>query len=170
MIELEKTYLAKYIPEEVKTARKIEIVDVYIPKSEKHPILRLRKRGDKYEMTKKSPVSEGDSSKHNEHTIALSEEEFEALNEVSGKRVEKTRYEYKKNGQKFEVDVFSGSLTGLVLVDVEFDSEEVKNAFVAPEFCLAEVTEEEFTVGGMLCGKAYEDIEEKLKSFGYKKI
>jgi len=42
--------------------------------------------------------------------------------------------------------------------------------FVIPDFCLAEVTHEDFLAGGMLCGKSYSDIEDKLKKFGYVKI
>ena len=32
------------------------------------------------------------------------------------------------------------------------------------------LSRKEFLAGGMLCGKSYEDIQEKLKEFGYKKI
>ena len=39
-----------------------------------------------------------------------------------------------------------------------------------PNFCLAEVTHEEFLAGGMLCGKSYADIRESLKRLGYTKI
>lgn len=35
---------------------------------------------------------------------------------------------------------------------------------------LAEVTQEEFIAGGMLCGKNYDDISDKLEKFGYSKI
>ena len=59
---------------------------------------------------------------------------------------------------------------GLVLVDVEFDSKGEKDVFVMPEFCLAEVTQESFIAGGMICGKSYDDIESKLSKFGYKKL
>ena len=45
-IELEKTYLLKYLPEDIEENQAIEIFDVYIPKSADHSILRIRKRGD----------------------------------------------------------------------------------------------------------------------------
>ena len=69
-----------------------------------------------------------------------------------------------------EIDVFQGALKGLVLVDVEFETVEEKDAFEMPEFCLVEVTQEEFIAGGMLCGKSYEDIEEGLKRYNYSRI
>ena len=39
-----------------------------------------------------------------------------------------------------------------------------------PDFCLADVTQEEFVAGGALCGKKYPDIEQKLAAFGYSRI
>jgi hypothetical protein len=68
-IELERTYLAKFLPEGLGAYPKKEIKDIYIPESEVHPILRVRQRGDKYEITKKQPVSGTDSSEQYEHTI-----------------------------------------------------------------------------------------------------
>jgi len=70
----------------------------------------------------------------------------------------------------YEVDVFHGSLRGLVLVDIEFKSHKEKNNFTPPPWVLAEVTQENFVAGGMLCGKNYEDISNELKRFGYSKI
>lgn len=43
-------------------------------------------------------------------------------------------------------------------------------SFQMPDFCLCEVTQEEFIAGGMLCGKRYTDIEADLERFGYKRI
>lgn len=167
MIELEKTYLAKFIPKELENEK--EMIDTYIPKDKRHPILRIRKNGDKFEITKKYPV-EDDASKQKEHTIPLTKEEFEEVVKLDGKRVEKIRYDYYYNGKKAEIDVFQGKLKGLVLVDFEFDSEEEKENFEMPDFCLADVSNEEFLAGGMLCGKRYEDIEEGLKKYNYKKL
>ncbi len=42
--------------------------------------------------------------------------------------------------------------------------------FVIPDFCLIEVTQEEFLAGGKVCGKTYEDIELELKRFKYIKL
>ena len=66
--------------------------------------------------------------------------------------------------------MFQGDLKGLVLVDFEFESEQEKQAFEKPDFCLVEVTQEEFIAGGMLCGKTYKDIEKNLQKFGYKSL
>lgn len=55
-------------------------------------------------------------------------------------------------------------------VDFEFETEEEKEKFIMPEFCLAEVTQEEFIAGGKLCGKSYAEIEKELEELGYNKL
>lgn len=170
MIELEKTYLIKKLPENLGSCEFKEIIDVYFPKSSDHSKLRLRKNGDKFEMTKKEPVDGKDSSRQKEQTIILAEEEFNALNELEGRRVHKLRYCYDYNGQIAEVDVFQDALEGLVLVDFEFEVIEDKDTFKMPGFCLADVTQEVFVAGGVICGKSYEDIENDLNRFGYQKL
>lgn len=52
-IELELTFLAKELPKDIKTVKPTRIIDIYIPDTPKHSHLRLRQKGDKYEMTKK---------------------------------------------------------------------------------------------------------------------
>jgi CYTH domain-containing protein len=169
MIELERTYLAKFIPQGLENCESKEIIDIYIPKAKRHPTLRIRKSGDKYEITKKEPV-EDDASVQNEHTTPLTKEEFEVLSKLDGRKTYKIRYYMDYNGYRCEVDVFQGALKGLIVIDFEFDSEEDKNNFKMPDFCLIDVTKEEFIAGGMICGKTYEDIKDKLDVFGYKSL
>jgi adenylate cyclase len=169
-IELERTYLAKYLPEGLKDCPNKEIKDIYIPEGMEHPVLRIRKRGDKYEITKKTPVKGTDSSEQYEHTIILTPDEFSALEKVKGKVVRKIRYYYNYNGVQAEVDVFQDDLAGLVLVDFEFKEVSDKNNFEIPDFCLVDVTQDKHFAGGMLCGKKYSDVEAHLGALGYKKI
>lgn len=170
MIELEKTYLAKFLPDNLEDCKQTELMDVYIPMLSCHPKLRLRKRGDSLEITKKTLVDKKDASQQNEQTIDLTKDEFEELLKVGGKKVRKIRHYFKYKEREVEIDVFKDDLSGLVLVDAEFDSIEKKNKFQIPDFCLVEVTQEDFLAGGMLCGKTYQDIEENLIKFGYRKL
>ena len=121
-------------------------------------------------MTKKEPAKDGDASEQTEHTIRLSEDEFKALSTIKGKRSRKIRYEYPCQGRTAEITVFKDGLEGLVLVDVEFDDAKSKDAFAMPDFCLADVTQEQIFAGGMLCGKKYADVEKRLDEFGYKRL
>ena len=169
-VEIEKTYLAKYLPEELSMCEHTELTDLYLPAASRHPVLRIRKNGETFAITKKSPMQEGDASQQYEHTIVLSWEEFEALAHVDAKKISKTRYFFQYGDHTAQIDVFREDLAGLVLVDFEFDSVAEKDSFVMPDFCLADVTQDEVVAGGMLCGKAYGDIEPSLERYGYTRI
>ena len=103
-IELERTFLLKNIPAGMEKCKSIEIIDIYIPKSAKHPILRIRKKGGAFEITKKYPLVENDSSEYVEHTISLAKEEFEELSQIEGKRLRKNRYFYPFEGKTAEIE------------------------------------------------------------------
>lgn len=169
-IELERTFLVKCIPEGLNKCECREVLDIYIPTSLPHPTLRIRKRGDVFEMTKKQVANGNDSSELIENTIPLSEDEFNDLAEINGKRLHKNRHIYPCGNYFAEVDVFLDELAGLVVVDSEFPSKEEMEKFEMPKFCLAEVTQDEVIAGGMLAGKSYKDIENNLKKYNYKKI
>ena len=170
MLELEKTYLAKYIPEGLLQYPHKELIDIYLPEESTHPRLRIRKSGDKYEMTKMTKIGEDDASQQIEQTIPLDEKEFASLESAEGKRLRKVRYYMPYQGRTAEVDVFQDDLSGLVVVDFEFNSPEEQATFEMPDFCLVDVTQETFIAGGMLCGKAYTDIEPELNRIGYKRL
>ena len=51
MIEIERTFLAKFIPD-LTNCKKLEIIDYYIPTHVGHPTIRIRKIGDNFEITK----------------------------------------------------------------------------------------------------------------------
>lgn len=167
MLEFERMFLAKKLPDGLETCKNKEVLDIYLPHDAKHPVLRVRKNGDKYEMTKKEVVSKG---VFKEQTIILTQEEFNALEKIQGKSVHKIRYFYPYNNRTLEIGVFQGALKGLVLIDVEFVSEEDMENFTMPNFFLTEVKNKKFLAGGMLCGKSYADIEQFLDQMGYKKI
>ena len=170
MIELERTFLAKYLPASLKACSSKEIIDRYIPKELEHSQLRIRKSGNLYQMTKKEPVKGQDSSEQTEQTIRLREDEYNTLVKLPANVTHKIRCYYKKDGATFEFDVFQGDKNGLVMIDVEFKTSEEKAAFKMPDFCLAEVTQDKAFAGGVLCAKMYADLEPELNKHGYKKL
>ncbi len=170
-IELERTFLVKKLPEDLKEKSNIaEIIDIYIPKSIEHPILRIRKRGNVFEITKKAPLVGNDSSEQSEQTIPLTEEEFKSLSEINGKRFRKIRHYYNFENRVAEIDVYKDGLEGLVVADFEFESSIEKNNFQMPDFCLADVTQEKSIAGGILAGKEYSDIKPFLDKYNYQRI
>ncbi len=169
--EIERRFLAKYIPDGLKDCNYVDLKDNYIPKESSHPILRIRKKGNKTVITKKYKKEENNHSILVEETILLSLEEYNFINQLDGKKFFKKRYSYEyENGKFCEIDIYQDKLEGLVVIDFEFNSVEEKDNFKIPDFCLMEIINEEFLAGGMICGKAYEDLEEKLKKLNYKKL
>lgn len=168
-VELELTYLVKTLPDLTKAPSKL-VVDVYFPLNATHSCLRLRQNGDQFEITKKIPVDGADSSHQHEHTIKLTQPEFTALAVAPGKRVVKRRYFYDFNGRLAEIDVFEENLKGLVLADFEFKTREEQAAFKMPDFCLADVTQDEAVAGGYLAGKSYADVAPQLAGYWYKPL
>ncbi len=168
--EIEKTFLISSLPQGIEALSPIELLDVYIPEESTHPKLRLRKRGENYEITKKILKNESDLSIQIEQTIPLTQEEFEAISSVSGKKIRKLRYTTLKNGVRMDLDLFLDALYGLALVDFEFQDNKQKNNFISPNFVHRDVTQEKFIAGGLLAGKSYADIQSKLEDLGYKKL
>lgn len=169
-LEREKTYLLKQFPEGMQEWPSKIIADTYIPADVDHAVLRLRQKGDEYEMTKKTPVSGTDSSRQNEHTIALSRAEYEALRGCSNKSFEKRRYYGKVDGHDAEVDVYLSTLGGLVVIDFEFTSDEALDSFQMPSICQTDVTQDELIAGGKLAGKSYNDIADGLAKYDYQPL
>ena len=120
-------------------------------------------------LLKKAPVKD-DASEQEEQTITLSEKEFLELSTLPGKRLRKIRYYYPIDGCLAEIDVFLDDLEGLALVDFEFSSNEEKEKFLMPNFCLVDVTQEDSIAGGFLAGRKYSDIESFLKKHNYQKL
>ena len=170
-VELELTYLARRLPEALGKCPSKLIVDVYYPAGTPHASLRIRRKDDHYEITKKVAADGADFSNQLEHTIQLTKGEYDTLTTAAGGlRVAKQRYYYDYQGRTAEIDVFEGELRGLVEIDFEFASREQQQAFQMPDFCLADVTQEEFAAGGMLAGKSYAAIADELARYNYQPL
>lgn len=169
-MEREKTLLAKYLPNDLLSSNSVEIVDIYLPKSDFTPNLRVRRYGDQFMIEKKSQVDEQDATHLNAEVIHLSRPEFDALENVEGLRIVKTRYFYNYEGREYQFDVFQEDLKGLVLIDVEFGSDEEMQKFIMPDFCLADVSQEKFVEAGMLGGESYENLKVYLDKYNYSKL
>jgi CYTH domain-containing protein len=88
-------------------------------------------------------VKAGSGAHRIEHEWPITDDDFDALwPRTAGRRIEKqrTRLELGAGGHVAEVDVFAGSLAGLVLVEVEFGSEVACADFRPPDWFGREVT------------------------------
>jgi CYTH domain-containing protein len=59
---------------------------------------------------------------------------------TDGRRIEKVRHRIDVGAATAELDVYGGSLAGLLVVEVEFDSEDAADAFVVPKWFGRELT------------------------------
>ncbi len=69
-------------------------------------------------------------------TMYLDDAEYERLSMLPGTRLTKRRLSFPPMG----VDVFEGSLAGLLIAEIEFDDDESMNAFAPPSYCSREIT------------------------------
>lgn len=165
MLELEKTYLLKTIPFDLDNYPSKKLVDHYIPVESDHPKLRLRKRWDIHEITKKTLVNEWNCSIQKEQTIDLSKLEYQALSDLPNKFISKIRYYVPYEWLTLEIDVFQDNLDGLILMDVEFSDIQTMTSFTMPDFCLADVSQNSAFAWGMLCGKSYSSLSSLIKQY-----
>lgn len=169
-LEIEKTYLAKYLPDNLYNCKYVDIEDIYIPKSARHAYLRIRKTSvPSYTITKKEKIDKRSASSHIEHSIEITEEEYNSFKALEGSVVKKRRYFYPYKEHVAEFDIYFSELEGLVLVDFEFMNKGEYMLFEMPDFCLADVTEEEFFAGGVICRSSYASLEKVLIKYNYQR-
>lgn len=158
MIEIEKTFLVKQIPKNLSSYKSFKIKQGYL--SSTHPALRIRQKGDQFELTKKIPLKSSDFSTVEEINIPLTKNEFNKLWPLTEKKLQKTRYLIPLlNNLTAELDVFEQELTGLFWVEVEFHSIEEMNHFQKPDWFDKDITQEDFSANSFLAGKNFSQIK-----------
>jgi CYTH domain-containing protein len=95
-------------------------------------------------------------------TIYLSESEYEALAAIPAERLAKTRLSI----PPFGIDVFESVLRGLLLAEIEFETDDDMLAFSAPGWAIAEVTDDVRFTGGQLLHTASDRLARLLGEFG----
>ncbi len=138
--EIERKFLVKELPADLENYPHNEIIQGYLIITDNDIEVRIRKKGDKYFETVKA--GSGLVRKESEKEITK-EVFFDHWPLTEGKRVEKVRYEIEYGGKLIELDIYSGDLEGLVVAEVEFDSEEESVSFTPPEWFGEEVTHDE---------------------------
>jgi adenylate cyclase len=132
--EIERKFLVAMIPDELPEPG-VEIRQAYL--STDPTEVRVRSSdGDGHELTVKSL---GGLTRA-EVTVALASGQFEELWSLAQGVIEKTRHDVDVDGHTAEVDVYRGKLDGLVVVEVEFLSEQEAAAFAPPPWFGREVT------------------------------
>jgi len=163
MLEIEKTYLVKIIPANLSAYKSEKIKQGYV--SSTHPSLRIRQKGNHFEMTKKLPVRENDYSITEEINIPLTESEFNKLWPAVERYLEKVRYYLPiENNLTAELNLYQANLEGLAFVEVEFESEADMASFNPPLWFGKDVTQEDFASNSFLAGKTLTEIKAYIKN------
>jgi adenylate cyclase len=157
MLEIEKKFLVKNIPN-LNSVKQIKIKQGYL--SPPPSSLRIRRKGEIFELTKKISLKEKDHSSREEINVLLTEYEFNKLWTQVERSLEKSRYCFDIGSNLIaELDIFEGDLSGLVLVEVEFPSTEIMESFIAPEWFGKDITQESFSANSFLAGKNFDVIK-----------
>lgn len=124
-MEIERKFLVREMPY-LEGCEKSEIVQGYISLT---PETRVRKRDNKYYLTIKG---EGDVVREETEKEVSEKEGKELFSQVESKLIEKTRYLINIGKYIAELDIYKNHLEGLVVVEVEFETEADANNFVPP--------------------------------------
>lgn len=135
--EIERKFLLKTLPPHLEENDGFPIEQGYLA-IEPHAIqVRLRKKGDTAYLTCKR----GEGTVREEYEIELSPAQFNALWPLTaGRRLLKRRYEIPYRGHVIEIDIYDGSNRGLVVAEVEFESESDARDFVPPDWFAEDVS------------------------------
>jgi adenylate cyclase len=116
--------------------------------------VRVRVSGSEARLTIKGR-SKGISRNEYEYSIPLQDAEDILSNHISGALVEKVRYKVKCGDHVWDLDVFTGANHGLIMAEVELNSEE--EGFKMPEWAGEEVSSDERYYNACLAFHPYSD-------------
>lgn len=115
-----------------------ELVQTYINYS---PEIRVRKVNDNYYyFTIKLPKDNIGLSREEIEFLITEEEYDELLEKQVGNTIYKTRYQFYEESNLIAVDVYSHDLTGLVVVEVEFENVNQSEGYNPPKWFGKEIT------------------------------
>ncbi|MDD5351352.1 MAG: hypothetical protein PHQ12_14165 [Chthoniobacteraceae bacterium] len=137
-MEIERKFLLRALPPLFETLEGAAIEQGYLAAEPDGRQVRLRKKGASLFLAAKRP-REGFS--RDEAEIALTPAQFATLWPLTaGRRLTKTRFEVPLGDLTVEIDVYGGSHQGLVVAEVEFESEAGARAFAPPAWFADEIS------------------------------
>jgi CYTH domain-containing protein len=164
-LETERRYLLKTIPDDLPAnANGWLITDRYFPNT------RLRLRNMKsiagneniYKLTQKYRSGTQNAYETTITNIYLTRAEHDLLEPLEAKMIKKKRYPYSVENHNFSIDVFEGRHQGLILAEMEFETQSELGEFALPVFALKDVTDDPFFTGGNLVSMADEEFRQGL--------
>ena len=168
-VERQRRYLLTGLPEGVSPRDEhAQITDNYITNTR----LRLRKSrwvptGEwSLKLSQKQTPAPPDFGRALLTTLYLNRAEYEALSVFEANELRKNRYYLRHEGRLVSVNVYLGDLRGLILAEIEFETDAEMDAFPLPPFARADVTREEMFTGASLVALTFEDLRAELARRG----
>jgi CYTH domain-containing protein/CHAD domain-containing protein len=139
VVERERKFLVATVPADVVSSATLELRQGYLAADDRRSV-RVRDAGaGGCTLT----VKAGSGVERTELEWTITREEFEAAWPHTGcQRIEKTRHMIPFGDHVIELDVFGGTLDGLVVAEVEFDSRAASEDFEPPAWFGPEVTDD----------------------------
>ncbi|WP_343586857.1 CYTH domain-containing protein [Flavobacterium sp.] len=154
MIEIERKFLVKSDDFKKQAFAQNDIAQGYLSSVPERTV-RVRIKGHKGYITIKGISNTAGMSRFEwENEIPLDEAK-ELLKLCEKGKIEKTRYEIKSGNHVFEVDEFYGENDGLIMAEIELNSED--ETFEKPEWLGEEVTNDERYYNAYLSKNPYKD-------------
>lgn len=145
--EIERKFLVYSLPDGLLDGYLGESIEQGYLILEAQTELRIRNRAGRCTMT----LKQGTGLERAEQENEIDNELFAMLWPLTeGRRIEKTRYVIKQSGHCLELDLFSGTLAPLILLEVEFETVVASRNFVPPTFVYREVTNDRAYSNAML--------------------
>ncbi len=168
-VERQRRYLLSELPEGVPLRDEhAQITDNYITNTR----LRLRKSrwvptGEwSLKLSQKQTPAPPDFGRALLTTLYLNRAEYEALSVFEANELRKNRYYFRHEGRLVSVNVYLGDLRGLVLAEIDFDTDAEMDAFPLPPFAHADVTRDETFTGARLVELTAEELRAELARRG----
>ena len=167
--ELHRTFLIERLPEPlIPASSHLQIFDNYIENTR----LRLRKIRDPYSsawtrmLQQRFTVDDNNFNSTRISELHLDENEYSVFERLEGCEIRKNRYFHEVDLVSFIFDVYLGSLWGLTISKVYFETVEQRDAFTPPPFAVFEITNDPFFVGDVLVGKNFNEIQSEIARLG----
>ena len=139
-IEIERKFLLPRPPREFAGAPSERIEQGYLAISDDGVEVRVRRIGERTVLT----VKQGAGVRRLEEEIDIPAETFETLWPLTeARRVEKERFHLDSDGRRIDLDVYGGAHDGLVVAEIEFESDAASERYDPPGWLGREVTGDE---------------------------
>ncbi len=136
--EIERKFLVRQLPDDMERHPSRKIEQGYLVVKRDGTQVRLRRAGITCSLT----LKRGRGVARREWEIEITPAQFDVLWPATlGRRLGKTRYDVPFGTLTIEIDIYEGRNAGIVVAEVEFESEEQCHSFEPPDWLGRDVSE-----------------------------